>query len=95
MNAENFAVLEPDQHKRGYRLYDLGPGLEYSFLFFNLNDLDAKALEPVARKQSWFRQAAFRKPCPRPSTATPSCVSPSRGGRVPFGPTSARATGSG
>jgi peptide/nickel transport system substrate-binding protein len=61
LNAENFAALEPDQQKRGYRLHDLGPGLEYAFLFFNLNDLDAKALGPVARKQSWFRQVAFRK----------------------------------
>src|SRR3989441_9639738 len=61
LNAENFAALEPDQQKRGYRLHDLGPGLEYAFLFFNLNDLDPKALGPVARKQSWFRQVAFRQ----------------------------------
>ena len=43
-----------------FRLDDLGPGLEYSFLFFNLNDLPGK-LDGVARKQAWFRDAAFRR----------------------------------
>jgi peptide/nickel transport system substrate-binding protein len=61
MGAENFAVLEREQKARGYRLFDLGPGLEYSFLFFNLNTLEGRALPEIARKQSWFRQKAFRQ----------------------------------
>ncbi len=61
INPENFALLAKDQDKRNYRLYDLGPGLEYNFLFFNLNDLNAQALPQIARKQGWFRQRTFRQ----------------------------------
>jgi peptide/nickel transport system substrate-binding protein len=60
LSAENFAVLAREAAGR-YRVHDLGPGLEYNFLFFNLNDVDPAALEAVARKQAWFRQDAFRK----------------------------------
>lgn len=61
ISAENFAVLGKEQKARGYRLYDLGPGLEYNFLFFNLNDLASKSLPAVARKQTWFRDVRFRQ----------------------------------
>ncbi len=61
IGAESYSVLARDQQPRGYRLYDLGPGLEYNFLFFNLNDLDAQRLPQIARKQAWFRQTAFRQ----------------------------------
>ena len=36
--ADDFEVLQKQQASRNYRVYDLGPGLEYNFLFFNLND---------------------------------------------------------
>jgi peptide/nickel transport system substrate-binding protein len=61
LSAENFAVLEKDQHRRGYQLYDLGPGLEYHFLLFNLNDLPPDALPGLSRKQKWFRDVSFRR----------------------------------
>jgi peptide/nickel transport system substrate-binding protein len=61
LSAENFAVLGREAGASRYRLDDLGPGLEYNFLFFNLNDLPAGKLDAVSRKQSWFRQAAFRR----------------------------------
>lgn len=61
ISAENYAVLERDQAQRGYRLADLGPGLEYNFIFFNLNDLSAKQLPAIARKQAWFRDVRFRQ----------------------------------
>jgi peptide/nickel transport system substrate-binding protein len=61
ISAENYAVMEKDQHARGYRLYDLGPGFEYDFLFFNLNDLSSKPLAEVRRKQAWFRRVEFRQ----------------------------------
>lgn len=61
VSAQNYAALAGQQQARGYTLYDLGPSLEFNFLFFNLNDLDAKALSSIARKQKWFRQAAFRQ----------------------------------
>ncbi|HKF24043.1 MAG TPA: ABC transporter substrate-binding protein [Candidatus Angelobacter sp.] len=61
ISAENYAALEPDQNSRGYRLHDLGAGFEYDFLFFNLNDLSAKQLPEIKRKQEWFRRDAFRQ----------------------------------
>jgi peptide/nickel transport system substrate-binding protein len=61
LSAENFAALSRDRAAERYRLEDLGAGLEYSFLFFNLNDVDAGKLPAVARKQAWFRQTAFRQ----------------------------------
>ena len=68
----NFAVLEPEQQARHYKLYDVGPGLEYNFLMFNLNDDTAGGPPEVARKQKWFRDARFRQASRRPSTAQPS-----------------------
>ena len=61
LSADNFSVLEKHQQARGFRVHDLGPGLEYNFLLFNLNDLRSKNLPHIARKQSWFRQVAFRQ----------------------------------
>ncbi len=61
ISAENYAALERDQHSRGYQLYDLGAGFEYDFLFFNLNDLSAKQLPEIKRKQEWFRRDEFRQ----------------------------------
>src|SRR6202007_2022997 len=43
------------------RVQDLGPGFEYNFLFFNLNEVSAKDLPEVARKQSWFQDVRFRQ----------------------------------
>ena len=45
---ENFALLQKQQSVKGYHLADLGPGLEYNFLFFNLNDLAAKGPPEIA-----------------------------------------------
>jgi peptide/nickel transport system substrate-binding protein len=59
LGAENFSVLSRQQ--RGYTMTDAGPGLEYNFLFFNLNDLDEKASPELARKQKWFRKVKFRQ----------------------------------
>jgi peptide/nickel transport system substrate-binding protein len=61
ISAENYAALETNQRVRGYRLYDLGAGFEYDFLFFNLNDLSAKQLPEIKRKQEWFRRDEFRQ----------------------------------
>ena len=60
LSAPNFDVLSADA-SGGRRLEDLGAGLDYTFLFFNLNDLDAAKLPEVARKQAWFKQTAFRQ----------------------------------
>ena len=58
-SAENFAVLEKQQAAKHYHLDDLGAGLEYNFLFFNLNERGSKALPDIARKQAWFQDLAF------------------------------------
>jgi peptide/nickel transport system substrate-binding protein len=60
-SAENFAVLEKQQSARHYHLDDLGAGLEYNFLFFNLNSVDPKTLPEIARKQEWFEDKRFRQ----------------------------------
>lgn len=61
INAENYTALEAGQKSRSYRLQDLGAGFEYDFLFFNLNDLSAKQLPEIKRKQEWFRRDEFRQ----------------------------------
>ncbi|MCP3961400.1 MAG: ABC transporter substrate-binding protein [bacterium] len=61
LSAKSYAVLDRERGSRGYTLEDLGPGLGYTFLFFNLNDLREKELPEIERKQAWFRQVAFRR----------------------------------
>jgi peptide/nickel transport system substrate-binding protein len=51
VSARNYSVLEKDQPRRGYTLRNLGPGLEYNFLFFNLN----------GRSQPFFQRRDFRQ----------------------------------
>src|SRR3974390_2599786 len=60
ISAENFGVLQRDQQAHGFKLFDLGPGLEYNFLLFNLNDDTTGRLPDVARHQVWFREQKFR-----------------------------------
>ena len=60
-SADNFAVLARDQAAKRYQLKDLGPSLEYNFLFFNQNDLSGKNLPQVAAKQQWFNDLGFRR----------------------------------
>jgi peptide/nickel transport system substrate-binding protein len=59
LGAENFSVLSRQQG--GYTMTDAGPGLEYNFLFFNLNALGEKTSPEMQRKQKWFREAKFRQ----------------------------------
>jgi peptide/nickel transport system substrate-binding protein len=60
MTAANYDVLAKAGPSAPYQLADLGASLNYSFVFFNLNDLDGK-LPDIARKQAWFRQLPFRQ----------------------------------
>jgi peptide/nickel transport system substrate-binding protein len=59
LGAENFSVLSRQQ--RGFTMADAGPGLEYNFLFFNLNDFAEKAAPEIAQKSKWFREVKFRQ----------------------------------
>ncbi len=61
LSADNFLALEPQQAARHFKLYDVGPGLEYSFLLFNLNDDIDSRFPEIARKQKWFRDVRFRQ----------------------------------
>jgi len=61
VSAQNYAVLEKARRSSSYRLMDLGAGLEFNFLFFNLNDLPAGRLPQVSAEQPWFRDLRFRQ----------------------------------
>ena len=60
LTAENFGVLKRAEPTAPYTLVDLCAGLDYSFLFFNLNDLGPD-LGEIGRRQRWFRETAFRR----------------------------------
>jgi peptide/nickel transport system substrate-binding protein len=59
LGAENFSVLSRQQG--GYTMSDAGPGLEYNFLFFNLNEPGEKTSPDFARRMKWFREVKFRQ----------------------------------
>ena len=59
LSAENFSVLSREQNN--YRMVDAGPGLEYHFLFLNLNDPGEKTPADLLQKQKWFRDVKFRQ----------------------------------
>ncbi len=61
LDAADFSVLEKDEKQRHFHLYDLGPGLEYDFLFFNQNTLAAARWPTLVSEQSWFQQTEFRR----------------------------------
>lgn len=61
LSSENYNLLAHEQSRTGSQLADMGPGLEYNFLLFNLNDLGGKKLDEVAVKQAWFRDLKFRQ----------------------------------
>ena len=59
LGAENFSVLS--RQARDYAMTDAGAGLEYNFLFFNLNEPSSKTSPDAARRQAWFRDVKFRQ----------------------------------
>ena len=61
VNADNFTVLRRDPAGKGQCMSDLGPGLEFVFLFFNLNRLDVAKSSEIVTKQEWFRDLRFRQ----------------------------------
>ncbi|HKD80503.1 MAG TPA: ABC transporter substrate-binding protein [Candidatus Angelobacter sp.] len=61
LSADDFTAIESQQKTRHFQLYDAGPGLEYNFLMFNLNDDASGHFPGIARKQKWFRDLRFRQ----------------------------------
>ncbi len=49
ISARNYTALERDAGRRGLRLVDAGPGLEFNYLLFNLSD-----------RREYFHRRAFR-----------------------------------
>ena len=60
VSAENYALLSREAAAHGYQLNDLGPSLEYNFLFFNLNDLSSRGVPEVAAKQAYVEAVLLR-----------------------------------
>jgi peptide/nickel transport system substrate-binding protein len=60
-SADNFALLQRDAVAKKQCLVDLGPGLEFQFLLFNMNQLDPEKFRELTAKQSWFRDLRFRQ----------------------------------
>jgi peptide/nickel transport system substrate-binding protein len=61
LTARNYAALRGDEQAGRVQLFDSGPGLEYNFLVFNLNDPGANASGEAKRRYSWFSQLSFRR----------------------------------
>jgi len=60
-SADNFNLLQKGAKERRQCLSDLGPGLEFLFLLFNMNSLDATKSADIVAKQTWFRDLRFRQ----------------------------------
>lgn len=56
IDSSSFALLEKNP---GGAVHDLGPGLQYSFLLLNLNQLEHSP--ELERKQRWWRDVDFRR----------------------------------
>lgn len=61
VSARNFSLLEHESGRRGFQMRDAGPGLEFNFLFFNLNDLPANASADLKARQANFLRKSFRQ----------------------------------
>lgn len=67
VKPENYAWYAEHQREGGFTLFDLGPGLNTNFLWFNLNRLrptrGAATGPPAAgaMRHAWFREPAFRR----------------------------------
>jgi peptide/nickel transport system substrate-binding protein len=60
-SPRDFERLAKQGNASGRKLVDLGPGLEYSFLFFNLNVISNGSSPQLATRQLWFRDVNFRR----------------------------------
>lgn len=58
LSADDYSVLEKDEHSASFHLQDIGASLEFNFLFFNLNN---SVPSQLAGKQAWFRNVRFRQ----------------------------------
>jgi peptide/nickel transport system substrate-binding protein len=61
IGGDNFLELRKRQSSAGFRVYDAGPGLEYSFLALNMNAPAPESGEAAKIKRSWFHDLRFRR----------------------------------
>ena len=61
LTAANFGELKKLEKSASVRAYDVGPGLEYQFLVFNMNNPEPKESSEIAVKREWFKDLAFRR----------------------------------
>ena len=61
VGARNFEMLRQNARTKDDQLLDLGPGLEYNFLFFNLGNVDSRRYPEIAGHQAYFRNLGFRQ----------------------------------
>ena len=61
VGGRNFDLLEKEEKRRGYEMRSAGPGLEYSFLVFNLADLPKTVSPQIAGHQEFLRRKSFRQ----------------------------------
>jgi peptide/nickel transport system substrate-binding protein len=61
VSFRNFDMLHREGRTKDDQLRDLGPGLEYNFIFFNLGLIDSQRFPEIARRQLWFRNTSFRQ----------------------------------
>ncbi len=61
ISSQNYSVLQKESAARHVQLYDLGPGLEYNFLLFNLNTVLPVQSGDISRRQAWFKEVKFRQ----------------------------------
>ena len=75
LSGDNYAALESEQASRHFKLYDAGPGLEYNYLMFNLNDDTSMQNCRIWRaNRNGSMTFVFVRQCRRPSIAQASCV---------------------
>lgn len=60
-DPRQYSVLAQAPQSARYRLLDLGSGLEYTFLFFNLNEVEPGSVPRVWRRRRWFADVRFRR----------------------------------
>jgi peptide/nickel transport system substrate-binding protein len=61
ISADDFIALQQQQTRYHSRFFDLGPGLDYNFLLFNLNSTLPRKAAEVKYKQQWFNDVRFRQ----------------------------------
>ncbi len=61
LNAAAFAALQNENKGGQLRMWDLGPGFEFTFLMFNQNALQPVDFPSIADRQQWFRDVRFRQ----------------------------------